>query len=137
MAKLFKFEVVTPDRVFHRDEIEMAIFETAEGEMGVMANHVPMLIANKACVLTMEKNKKRKYAFISEGFIEVSKEKVTAIVDEAEWPDEIDIEEAIKNKKIAEEKLLGSKQDLQMKAELTASIERSARRIKTAQTIRQ
>lgn len=137
MAKLFKFEVVTPDRIFHQDEVEMVIFDTENGEMGVMANHVPMLIANKPCVLTMEKNKTKKYAFINEGFIEVSKEKVTAIVDEAEWAEEIDLEEAIKNKEMLEEKLLGSKQDLQMKAELTASIERSARRIKTAQTIRQ
>ena len=137
MAKLFKFEVVSPNRVFYQDNVEMIIFDTDNGEMGVMADHVPMLIANKPCVLTIRKNQEKKYAFISEGFIEVSKEKVTAIVDEAEWADEIDLEEAIKDKSMLEEKLLGSKQDLQMKAELTASIERSARRIKTAQTIRQ
>ncbi len=137
MAKLFKFEVVTPDRVFYSDEIEMIIFETQNGEMGVMANHVPMLIANKPCVLTMEKDKKRKYAFISEGFIEVAGGKVTAIVDEAQWADEIDVEAAMKDKKLAEEKLLDSKEDLQMKAELTASIERAASKIKTARTIRQ
>lgn len=137
MAKLFKFEVVAPNRIFYQDEVEMIIFDTANGEMGVMANHLPMLIANKPCVLTVEKNKTKKYAFISEGFIEVSKEKVTAIVDDAEWADEIDLEEAMADKKKLEEQLLGSKQDLQMRAELTASIERSARRIKTAQTIRQ
>ena len=137
MAKLFKFEVVTPDRVFYSDEIEMIIFETQNGEMGVMANHVPMLIANKPCVLTMEKNRKRKYAFISEGFIEVAGGKVTAIVDEAQWADEIDIDAAMKDKKLAEEKLIDAKEDLQMKAELTASIERAASKIKTARTIRQ
>ena len=43
----------------------------------------------------------------------------------------------MKDKKVLEEKLYNAKQDLQMKAELRASIERSARRIKTAQTIRQ
>lgn len=136
MAKLFKFEVVTPNRIFHSDEVEMIIFETKNGEMGVMANHVPMLIANKPCVLTMEKNKQKRYAFISEGFIEVTSEKVTAIVDDAEWADEIDIEAAMKDKKLAEEKLYNAKQDLQMKAELKASIERSARRIKVAETMR-
>ena len=137
MAKLFKFEVVTPNRVFYSDEVEMITFDTIEGSMGVMANHIPMLIANKPCVLKMEKNKTPKYAFISEGFIEVTFEKVTAIVDDAEWADEIDIEQAKKDKKMFEEQLYNSKQDLQMKAELRASIERSARRIKTAETIRQ
>ena len=137
MAKLFKFEVVTPNRVFYSEEVEMIIFNTENGEMGVMANHVPMLIANKPCVLTMEKNKEKKYAFISEGFIEVTLEKVTAIVDDAEWADEIDLENALKDKKIAEEKLLDVKGDLQMKSQLKASIEKSASRIKTARTIRQ
>lgn len=137
MAKQFKFQVVTPSRVFYSDEVEMVIFNTENGEMGVMANHVPMLIANKPCVLTMEKDKEKKYAYISEGFIEVSLDKVTAIVDEAEWADEIDIEKALQDKKQAEEELLDEKQDLQMKAQLTASIERSANRIKTARNFRQ
>ena len=137
MAKLFKFEVVAPNRIFYSDEVEMVTFNTENGEMGVMANHVPMLIANKPCVLTMEKNKEKKYAFISEGFIEVTSEKVMAIVDDAQWADEIDIERAMKDKKWAEEKLLDSKEDLQMKAQLQASIEKAASRIKTAKTIRQ
>ena len=137
MAKLFKFEVVAPNRVFYTDELELITFVTENGEMGVMANHVPMLIANKPCVLTIEKNKEKKYAFISEGFIEVASGKVTAIVDVAEWADEIDVEQAKKDMKELEEKLIGSKQDLQMKAELRASIERSARRIKVAETMRQ
>lgn len=137
MAKLFKFEVVAPNRVFYSDELELITFNTENGEMGVMANHVPMLIANKPCVLTMEKNKEKKYAFISEGFIEVTLDKVTAIVDDAQWADEIDIERAMKDKKIAEEKLLNNKDDIRMKAELKASIEKSASRIKTARTLRQ
>lgn len=136
MAKLFKFQVVAPNRVFYEDEIEMIIFNTENGEMGVMANHVPMLIANKPCVLTMEKNKEKKYAFISEGFIEVTPQKVTAIVDDAQWADEIDVERALKDKKMLEQKLLDSKQDMQMKAELKVSIEKAASRIKTAKTLR-
>ncbi len=137
MAKLFKFEVVTPHRVFHSDDVEMIVFDTIQGEMGVLADHVPMLIANIPCVLKIQNGKEKRYAYISEGFIEISPSKVTAIVDVAEWADEIDLEQAIKDKKLAEEKLYNEKQDLQMKAELRASIERSARRIKTAETIRQ
>ena len=137
MAKLFKFEVVAPKRIFYSDEVEMITFNTANGEMGVMAGHVPMLIALKPCVLTMSKGAEKKYAFISEGFIEVTKEKVTAIVDHAQWAEEIDVERAIRDKKWAEEQLINAKEDLQMKAQLQASIERAASRIKTARTLRQ
>lgn len=132
MAKLFKFEVITPTRVLYSDEVESIVFETEEGQMGVMAGHVPMLVANIACPLKITKNKKSKYSFISEGFIEISSKKVTAIVDEAEWVEEIDVEAARKAKKAIEEDLAKKKQDLSMKAELTASIERSAARIRAA-----
>lgn len=136
--KEFKFEVVTPERVFYEDKVEMIVFKIVDGEMGIMANHAPMLIANEICVLKITKNNERKYAFISEGIIEVTEEKVTAIVDLAEWPDEIDVEEAMKNKKLLEEKLRldNDKQDLEMKAELVASIERAKNRIKTAEIMR-
>ncbi|MBQ9298433.1 MAG: ATP synthase F1 subunit epsilon [Clostridia bacterium] len=137
MATLFKFEVVAPKRIFYSDEVEMITFNTENGEMGVMAGHVPMLIAHKPCVLTMSKNGEKKYAFISEGFIEVTKEKVTAIVDNAQWAEEIDVERAMRDKKWAEEQLINAKEDLQMKAQLQASIERAASRIKTARTLRQ
>ena len=132
MAKLFKFEVITPTRVLYSDDVEAIVFETANGQMGVMAGHVPMLVANKACPLKIKKNKQNRYSFISGGFIEISSTKVTAIVDEAEWVEEIDIEAAKKAKKSIEEDLAKKKLDLSMKTELTASIERSAARIKTA-----
>ena len=139
MAKLFKFEVITPTRTLYSDEVESIVFETENGQMGVMAGHVPMLVANKACPLKIRKSKdaKPKYSFISEGFIDIAPDKVTAVVDEAEWVEEIDLEAAIKAKKVMEEDLAKKKQDLGMKAELTASIERSAARIKTARKMRQ
>ena len=132
MAKLFKFEVVTPTRVLYSDEVELIAFETEAGQMGVMAGHVPMLIANRACPLKIVRNNEVKYSFISEGFIEISSTKVTAVVDEAEWVEEIDVEAAKKAKRAIEEDLANKKEDLSMKAELTASIERSAARIRAA-----
>lgn len=132
MAKLYKFEVVTPSRVFYSDEVEIIVFETENGQMGVMAGHIPMLIANKMGTLKIRKGKETKYAFISEGFIEISNKKVTAIVDLAEWCDEIDVDKVKFTKKTAEEELSNPDIDKSMKLELKASIERSNARIKTA-----
>ncbi len=132
MAKLYKFEVVTPSRVFYSDEVELIVFETEKGQMGVMAGHIPMLIANTMGTLKIKTGKETKYAFISEGFIEISSKKVTAIVDLAEWCDEIDLDQAKFTKKTAEEELSNPNTDKGMKLELKASIERSNARIKTA-----
>ena len=132
MSKIFKFEVVTPTGVFYQDEVEFISFKAMNGEMGVMAGHAPMLVANKPCTLVIEKNKEKKYSFISEGFIEITSEKVSAIVDFAGWANELDTEELIKRQRIAEEELESSKEDLGKKTELKASIERTKAAIRTA-----
>ena len=132
MSKLYKFEVVTPSRIFYSGDVELISFETENGQMGGMADHIPMLIANKMCTLKIKTNKEEKYAFITEGFIEISVNKVTAIVDLAEWCDEIDVEHAKSTIKDAEEELTNEKTDKSIKLELKASIERSNARIKTA-----
>ena len=132
MAKLYKFEVVTPTRIFYSDEVELIVFETEKGQMGVMANHLPMLIANKMCTLKIQKVKEVKYAFITEGFIEISSNRVTAVVDAAQWCEEIDIDGEISIKKAAEEEISNPKTDKSIKLELKASIERSNAKIKTA-----
>ena len=133
MAKLFKFEVVTPSRILYSDEVELVVFETEKGQMGIMADHIPMLIANKMGILKVQKGKETKYAFISEGFFEIHTNKVDAIVDAAEWYDEIDIEQIKALKKDAEEQLADEKTDKAIQLELKASIERSNARIKVAE----
>ena len=135
MAKLFKFEVITPMRKFFVGDVVSVVFETENGQMGVMADHIPMLVANKDCTLKIVGEKETKFAFITEGFIEITGKKVTAIIDDAEWCDEIDTQKDLESIRRAEEELNDAKNDLGMKAELQASIRRSNARIKSAGVI--
>lgn len=132
MAKKFNFEVVTPDRLFYAEEVEAISFSTPEGEMGVLADHAPMLIAVVPCILKIHNGNSEEFAAIGEGFIEVTKEKVVAIVDSAEWPEEIDVNRATLAKQRAEEQLNSKKIDFEMEQLLKMSIERANNRIKTA-----
>ena len=132
MAKKFNFEVVTPDRLFYGEEVEAISFSTPEGEMGVLADHAPMLIAVIPCILKIHNGTSEEFAAIGEGFIEVTKEKVVAIVDSAEWPEEIDVNRATLAKKRAEEQLASQKFDFEMEQLLKMSIQRANNRIKTA-----
>lgn len=132
MSKTFKFEVVTPTGVFYSDDVDYISFAAIDGEMGILSNHSPMLVANKPCTLTVEKDKSKKYAFISEGFVEVTKDKVSAIVDYAGWSNEIDTEAMIRAQRNAEEELESHTKDFGRQAELKASIERAKAAIKTS-----
>ena len=132
MAKTFKFEVVTPEKVFYSDEVEMVVFNREDGEMGVMAGHMPMAVAVEVGVLKIVKDGKQMYAAISEGFVEITDTSVTAIVDAAEWPDEIDIERAERAKQLAEDKLKEYRKNKEMETLLKLSIVRANNRIKVA-----
>lgn len=135
MGKKFKFEVLTPERVFYTDEVDMIVFNTPSGEMGILPDHMPMVTAVDVGMLEIKNDGKEEFASIGEGFIEVTKDGVTAIVDSAEWPDEIDVERAEIAKKRAEDLLKEKRQDTEMIMMLHASIKRANTRIKTAKKV--
>jgi F-type H+-transporting ATPase subunit epsilon len=132
MLKTFRFEVLTPERVFYSNDVDMVIFNTPDGEMGVMADHMPIVTAVNVGVLRMKHGDEEEIAAIGEGFIEVTMEGVTAIVDSAEWPDEIDIDRAIQAKERAQKILKEKKNETEMELMLIASIDRANTRIKIA-----
>ena len=132
MAKTYKFEVVTPIGVFYKDNVESVVLEAMNGQIGILANHAPTIIANKPCTLIIKTDNKTKYAFISEGFIEISREKVSAMVDMAMWSEDIQDELAIRDLKIAEEELEKAKDNREKTIEIIASIERIRAQLKAA-----
>ena len=132
MAKTFKFEVVTPEKVFYSSDVDMIIFNREDGEMGVMADYILMVVAVDVGMLKIIKDGMYKFAAISEGFIQITDKGVTAIVDAAEWPEDIDIERAERAKKIAEDKLKEYRKNKEMETLLKLSIVRANNRIKVA-----
>ena len=104
----FKLKVVTPERVFFEDDVEMVEFNTTEGEIGIYKNHVPTTVIIKPGVLNIymaDSEKTVKKAALHEGFVEILKDRVTILAEVIEWPDEIDEERAEKSKERAEKRL--------------------------------
>jgi len=132
MSKKFKLEIVTPTGIFYQDEVDFCKFDAVSGTIGILADHEPMLIANKATIIMVEKDNKKKHAYISEGFVEVTNEKVSAVVDVADWAENINKEAAIRAKREAEEELEDKELDAGRKIELMASIERANAEIKVS-----
>ena len=42
MAKTFKFEVITPERVIYTDSVFGIIADGTEGSLGILADHAPL-----------------------------------------------------------------------------------------------
>lgn len=101
----FYLEVVTPERKFFEGEVETVIVRTPEGEMGILKDHEPAVVAVDTGIIRILADGKWQEAVVSQGFMEVTHQKTIAFVDTAEWPHEVDVNRAKAAKQRAEERL--------------------------------
>lgn len=101
----FLLEIITPERKFFEGEVDRIIARSISGDVAILANHIPLVTPLEISILKIKSGNEELKAAISSGYMEVSKEKTTIIVDAAEWPDEIDLERAEAAKQRAEERL--------------------------------
>ncbi len=105
MADTFALRIIEPDNVFYEGDVEMAEFNTTEGEIGIYRNHVPMTVIIKPGVLTITEPDGEKKAALHAGFAEILPDKVTILAEAIEWPDEIDLERAQSAEERARERI--------------------------------
>lgn len=117
--KIFKVEIITPDRVFYTGDATMIEFNTVNGQIGVYKNHIPLTTVLAPGIVVITNGEEKKMAAVHAGFAEILGEKVTLLAEVAEWPDEIDLERAEAAKERAEERLSRKSADLDVaRAEL-------------------
>ncbi len=92
MAKTFKLEVITPERLFYEGDVEMVIVRTLVGYEGFLAGHTwaCKLLGTGIMRIREPGAKEFKTAATTGGFIDI-KDRITIFTDAAEWPEEIDI----------------------------------------------
>ena len=117
--KTFKLQIISPTRVFFNEAVDMVEMKTTEGEIGVLAGHIPLTTILEPGVLRIKMDGKVREAALHDGFVQIQKDKVTVLAESCEWPDEIDANRARKAKERAERRLTsGSKEVDMVRAEL-------------------
>ncbi|WP_022853941.1 F0F1 ATP synthase subunit epsilon [Thermodesulfatator atlanticus] len=138
MARIL-LEIVTPSRMVVSEEVDIVTAPGVAGEFGVMAHHAPMVAAIKIGELRYRVGDKEEFLAVSEGFCEVSHNKITFLCEAAERAEEIDVERALKAKERAEKRL----QEAAAKAEkidiarAQAALARALVRLRVAEKVRQ
>ena len=83
MATL-QLELVSPAKLLLSRAVEMATIPAAEGEMGVLPGHAPMIVALRGGVIAVhEGGQVTERLFVAGGFAEVTADRVTVLADEA------------------------------------------------------
>lgn len=131
MAEMFELKIIEPDGMFYEGQASFLEFASVMGEMGVYANHIPLTTILTPGVVKIHNDGQVKKAAVMGGFIEIQKDRITVMAENAEWPDEIDVERAKAAKKRAEERLQKKETGLDM-ARAEAALKRAMARISAA-----
>lgn len=131
MAEKFQLTIVTPDREFFNEEVDMVEFNTTEGEIGIYKGHIPLTVIVKPGILTITQGDTVRNAALHAGFVQILPEEVTVLAEIIEWPGEIDEERAKAAKERAESRLRGGADEVDV-ARAESALMRSIARIQAA-----
>ncbi|MDD4564035.1 MAG: ATP synthase F1 subunit epsilon [Eubacteriales bacterium] len=103
MPKSMQLEVITPSKLFYKGEVELVIVRTLTGDEGFMAGHTWAVKLLDAGELWFQEagSKDFRVTAIAGGYIDV-KDNIIIFTDAAEWPEDIDVERAQREKEKAE-----------------------------------
>jgi len=96
MAATFQLEVATPERLVLRQPVSEAQIPAANGYLGVLPEHSPLLGELGIGELSYTTDGTTKAMSVAGGFVEVLPGHVRVLADRAENADEIDVERAEK-----------------------------------------
>lgn len=99
MANSYTLDVVTPERIMLSEDVTQTIAPGSDGELGILANHAPLMTSLKPgeVKVTLADGRTTAHIVISGGFMEVAageNGRTTILADSAERADEIDVTRA-------------------------------------------
>ncbi len=102
--------MVSVERSLYEGDVEFIIANGADGELGVLARHAPLMTILKPGSLRIQETigGPEELLFVGGGFLEVLPDRVTVLADVAELAAEISIEKAEEARRRAQERLAGT-----------------------------
>ena len=101
------FELATPNRLIVSEEVEEVVAPGVEGYFGVLPGHTPFLTSLQSGEVSYRVGRGEQYLAVTGGFAEVRGDRVVVLADNAERPEEIDRERALRARQRAERRLAG------------------------------
>jgi F-type H+-transporting ATPase subunit epsilon len=101
-------EIVSQDRIVYQGAADIVVLPGADGVMGILPNHSPVLTTLKFGVITIRSKGLEENFTVAGGIAEVLPSQVTILADAAENVADIDTERAESARRKAEESLKGN-----------------------------
>ena len=107
-------EIVTPEARVYSDTIDTVVIPTAQGEIGILPGHIPLLTKVESGELRVTKNGVESRLAVGSGFAQIEADTVSVLAERAISEEKIDesvVEAALKR---AEEELKNAPKDIDM-----------------------
>jgi F-type H+-transporting ATPase subunit epsilon len=95
-------EIITPEKVIYKDEVNEVVVPTVNGEIAILPNHINLLTQVNPGELIIKKGDAKAYMAITGGFLEVQNNKISILAEYAVKAQDIEVARAIEAKKRAE-----------------------------------
>lgn len=105
-------EIVTPDRAIVHETVDEAGLPGAEGYLGVLPGHTPLLVKLQVGEIWFRRGSEKTYLHAAFGFAEILPDRIRILARTAERADEIDLERAEAAASRARERLASSASDV-------------------------
>jgi F-type H+-transporting ATPase subunit epsilon len=121
MADTFEIEIATPERLLSRERAIRAQIPAKEGYIGVLPDHAPLLSELGIGALTFTTPDDHRFSLaIRGGFLEIYNNVVRVLTDFAERGHEVDVTQAEKDLKHAQEAMVNPALGMDIAAALIA-----------------
>ena len=77
----FRLEIVTPEQVLVREDVDEAVVPAEDGYLGVLPGHTPLVATLKSGDLWYRKGQDKTHLEIAGGFAEVLPDRVTILAE--------------------------------------------------------
>lgn len=130
-------EIVSQDRVVFSDDVDIVVIPGANGYMGILPDHSPVLTVLQYGIITVRNKEGEQYFTVAGGIAEVQPDQVTILADAAENIAEIDIQRAEEAKRRAEELLVKEQVNTEQYLAIQSALRRSTLRIDAVRRYRE
>lgn len=132
MTRRISLEVVTPTKIELKKDVDYLVAPTVDGIVGVLPGHIRMLTQLTTGILRYQADGIDKYLVVSEGFMEVTHFKVIILAEAADLAEQINLEQALAEKREAEAALHRGETDGATLTRLEVNLERAITKVNAA-----
>src|SRR5262249_25101252 len=129
-------DIMTPERLVMQTQADSVIIPAAEGELGILPHHAPLLAQLEPGQIRLRQGEKLELFAVSGGFVEVEGNKLSIFAETAEMAQEIDVERARQAAERAKAEIKAARTDVDL-AQAEASLRRALARLRVTEQLRQ